>query len=82
MTSQRGDSTLACIVNKEKSVAKEWFGVAWLQEAPIRVSHTQACFDFRRDAQAKKGVGIANKKDNCRDVCVVQLTTTEYDTSY
>ena len=34
------------------------------------------------DPQAKKRVGIANTKDDCRDVCVVPATTTEYEASY
>ena len=34
------------------------------------------------DPQAKKRVGIANREDNCRYVCVVRATITEYDASY
>ena len=62
-------------------MAKEWFGVVWLQDAPIRASHTQSCFDFRR-SQAKKEWESQNIKDNCRDVCVVRATATEYKASY
>ena len=35
-----------------------------------------------KDPQAKKRVGIANKEDNHRDVCVVRATTTDYNASY
>ena len=42
-------------------MAKEWFGVAWLQDAPIRASHMQA-FSISEDPKAKKRVGIANSR--------------------
>ena len=34
------------------------------------------CVSISEDPQAKKRLGITNKEDNCRDVCVVRVTTT------
>ena len=61
-------------------MTKEWFDVAWLQDAPIRASHTQSCFDVRINIpkSAKKRVRIATS----RDVCVVLATTSKYDAAY
>ena len=80
-TSQWGDSTLACIVYKgtcgKKKNSLVLRGCRMHQFAQVirkRVSISE-------DPQAKKR-GIVNKEDNCRDVCVVRATSTEYDASY
>ena len=60
-------------------MAKEWFGVAWLQDAPIHASHTKRVL-ISEDPKLRKSENC--KEDDCRDVCVVRATTTEYDASY
>ena len=60
---------------------KEWFSVAWLQDAPIRASSTQSYFRFPKIPKLR--VGIARQiEDNCRDVCVVRATATEFKAFY
>ena len=74
--SQRGDSTLACTVNKgicsERMIQRGCKMHQFVQVIRKRVSISE-------DPQAKNRVGIANMEDNCRDVCVVRATATEYD---
>ena len=70
-----------CTVNK--GICGE--RMVWCRVAAGCINFMQVvskCVSISEDPQAKKRVGIANKEDNCRDVCVVLVTTTEYDLSY
>ena len=82
MKSLRGDSMLACSINKGMCDERMVRLCCVAAECTNSRKSYAIAFRFPKTPKLRKKWESQNIDDNCRDVCVVRATATEYKASY